>query len=246
MAFTEEIKKPFNIVTLILTILSISLSVIFYYKSVKEKSLSYQLNEPSSLIYDSQKSTSSLKIYEKDTVPINHNVYLINGTIWNSGDYSFEKSDIRIPITITLGQSNRIIDYKITKQKDSTVAKFSLSEMTQNSLKINWNYFDPGYGLTFQIIYIGENNPNFKLTGKVLGVDSFKKVEQPERKDFKTKLFFIGLSLLNVIMAVIIVFLSKRIKFIPKFFTILFLFFCIVMLFYDIWIYFLNNTELPI
>lgn len=176
MSFISELKRPFNLVTLVLTILSIVLSFFFYYKAEKQKSISFSLNEPSSLIYDSKNSTSAIKIYEKDSVPINQDIFLLTGTIWNSGDFSILKSDLRIPISLSLNKQNRILDYKITKQSDSLITKFSLQKFLNNSLLLDWNYFDPKLGLNFQIIYVGVADAGFELNGKILDIHHFNKV----------------------------------------------------------------------
>jgi len=175
MTLISEIKKPFNLVTLALTVFSIVLSFLFYNKAKKGKSLSYSLNEPTSLIYDSKNSIPAITIYEKDSIPIKGSIFLLTGTIWNSGDFPILKSDLRMPLSLTL-TSNRILDYKLIKIKDSTIAKFVLQKTTDNSLSLDWNYFDPNFGFIFQIIYVGESNPGFELTGKVLDISGFRKV----------------------------------------------------------------------
>jgi len=246
MTFREEIKRPYNVITLILTILSISLSIIFYFKSTKEKSLSYQLNQPSSLIYDNKNSFPSLKMYEKDTIPIDGNVYLLTGSIWNSGDISFDKSDVRLPLTIVLKKSNRILDFKITKQKDESFAKFNLSNLSPNSLKIGWNYFDPGFGFNFQIIYLGEEDANFELNGKILDVETFNNVIKPERKSIKERLLWILLAVFNLLMTILLLYGARRKKLAYKIFITIILIIFLLNLLYMIWLYFINKTQIPI
>jgi len=246
MTIIDEIKKPFNVITLTLTIFSIALSVVFYFKSVKEKSLSFQLNQPSALIYDSKNSFPSLKMYEKDTIPIDGNVYLLTGAIWNSGDFSFDKSDIRLPLTVVLKKTNRILDFKITKQKDEMVSNFKLTKLNPNSLKIDWDYFDPGFGLIFQIIYIGEENPDFELNGKILDVESFKNKVKPESRNIKEKLLWIILAFFNFLMAIWFFYGAKRKNLAYRIFTIILLIGCLLNLVFMFWMYFINNTEIPI
>lgn len=196
----SEFKKPFNFITLGLTIFSIFLSFYFYNKSVRQKKLSYSVVEPTSLIFDSRNSMSALKLYEKDSIIIKENVYLLNGTIWNSGDFPIMKSDLRLPLVIALSPSNRILDFKITKQYDKYIAKFELQKITNNLVNISWNYFDPNFGFNFQIIYTGSSSPEFSLQGKILDIPNFSKYNMPEEVDPVVKwtiLIFMFLLFLN-------------------------------------------------
>jgi hypothetical protein len=43
-------------------------------------------------------------------------------------------------------------------------------------LKINWKYFDPNNGFSFQVIYLGDENLNGKLNGKILGISEFQEI----------------------------------------------------------------------
>jgi hypothetical protein len=180
MKLKEELKKPINMLMFILTILSILLSIIFYFNSKTRKEVSYLFDAQSSLIYDSNNSSPNIEIYEKDTVPIKGNVYIVSGIIWNSGDITIDKSDIRLPLKIEIEKCCRILDYKITNQHDITIAKFNLMKIKDNSLLLGWNFFDPGYGFKFQLIYNGEKDPKLKLNGKILDIDKFNSVSKRE------------------------------------------------------------------
>ena len=192
MTFIEEIKKPVNLFFAFLGIAGLAWGVFTYVTEKKVKSLSYQVTEPSSLIYDSKNSSSKIKVMVRmedslktqnnfkdiDTVymPVEGNVYLLTGVIWNSGDKPITKEDIRKEITLTLASAKRILEFKIVKQIDSEVAKFRLVHRSNNSIVLNWNYFDPGYAFKFQVIYSGNENSSFKLAGKILEIKTFQKV----------------------------------------------------------------------
>ena len=209
MKILDEIKKPFNIITLLLTIISIVLSVVFYLNSQKNKDLSYLINEPASIIYDSKNSSSKIKLFEKDSVVITDNVYLLTGTLWNSGELPIYLNDIRKDIMLEINDSNRILDFKINKQNDSEVANFELNEIENNTLKLNWDYFDPQFGLNFQIIYLGNENPEFNVTGKILGISNINKVKQED----KTKSsFWIFADVSYGVMIFALIFILKRNK----------------------------------
>jgi hypothetical protein len=175
MTITEDFKKPINLIFLLLAIAGIALSFFFYFNGRKTKAISYQINEPSSLIYDSKNSSSAIKVLEKDSIPIKDNVYILTGKIWNSGDIPIDNHDVRESIALNLLSSKKILDFKIVKQSDPTIAKFQLSKKNNNSLLLSWRYFDPGYEIEFQIIYTGYQDSKFNLSGKVLDINKFEK-----------------------------------------------------------------------
>lgn len=176
----SDFKKPINFISILLGVIGIVLSIIFYLWSERHKQISYLQNGSTSIIFDSKRSSPSIKIYELDSTPITKNVYLFTGTIWNSGDFSIQKDDIRIPIHIKLNKDAKILDYNIVKQKDSTFSAFELKKINQNSILLNWNFFDPGNGIKFQIIYQDESESNITLNGKIAGINYFQLVKEDQ------------------------------------------------------------------
>ncbi len=174
MNFIEEIKKPFNFISLTIGIIGIFLSIFFFLKSQKSKEISYQFEDTSSLLYDSNNLSSSILISYKDSLPIRNNVYLINGVIWNSGDYEIEKKDVRKVLNIALDNHVKIIDYKILEEKDKSISGFKLNRDSFNTLTVDWDYFDPKFGFKFQIIYENSKPSQINLKGKIFDIDEFK------------------------------------------------------------------------
>lgn len=179
-SFIENLKNPSYKLTLIIGIAGIVIGIIasfiFYYVGNKKRDISYQITEPTSLIFDSKNPSSKIKLLESDSIPITENVYLLTGTLWNSGDLPINKEDVRKQLSFEIKGAKRILDFKIVKQKDESVANFNLVKDNSNTLKINWDYFDPKYGFTFQVIYAGEENPSFEILGVVFGISQFNKI----------------------------------------------------------------------
>lgn len=172
----KDFKTPFNIVSLILAIIGISTGVYFYHLSKQYKSINYQVDQTASKIYDSKNTTSLIRLFEKDSTPIRENVYYIRGKIWNNGNLPVLTNDIRRPLTISLSSCKRILDYKIEKQYEDSSQEFALTKINDKTLKLNWKYFDPNNGFSFQVIYVGSENPQCKLNGKILGVSNFQEI----------------------------------------------------------------------
>lgn len=206
MTFREDFFKPYSIVTTSLAVVSIILAVVFYYNGKKYREISYQINEPIAKIFDSKNSTPVLKLIERDSVPVSGNVYLLTGTIWNSGNLPISKEDIRQIITLKLNNSERILDFKLVKQFEPSIPKFTLLKQTENSLNLDWKYFDPAYGFNFQIMYVGREDPGFMLTGKILDVKSFTKGTYSQKESEKNKWYsFIAIILHLVVFCAVLV-----------------------------------------
>lgn len=246
MANYSEFKKPVAVVSIVLAILSIALSVVFYIKSIKERQVSYYITETPSLIFDSKISSPIIKILEKDTIPIKDNVYLLTGTIWNSGDLTISKSDVRLPIIISLLNSNRILDIKIVKEKDSRTANFLLTKVDDKSYQVNWDYFDPGYGFSFQIIYAGDIDPKFKLDGVILDIANFQQKKNLETKKISKYYFLIFLPIAFVFSMVAHYTIDSKKPYTSNWTSVPILIFGLIMILLNIWLVINQKVELPI
>ena len=207
----NQLKQPFNIITLTLAVISIGLSIFLYQNSKRARNISYQVTQPIIKIFDSENATPTIKLLENDTVMITDNVYLLTGKIWNSGNLAILSSDVRKEMTIELDISNRILDYKIIDEKENGISNFKLDLISKNKLSLNWDYFDPNYGLVFQIMFLGKNdNPNFQLNGKVLEISKFKEIDFV--KDNKTSFSWFNMVCMSLTVLVLFFFTVTRRK----------------------------------
>lgn len=204
-----EIKKIINIntISLFVTLISAILAIYFYLESKKESGLSYTYQSQPSLIFNKENALG-LKLYEKDSVLIDKNVYLLKGSIWNSGDFPITKDDIRKNLLIELEGVDRILDFEITKQIDPDVSKFKLEKMSVNSLGLDWKYFDPNNGFNFQILYIGDNMKGLSVSGKILNIESFSDVQflDMNKKEGYMSFYFIVLFFISFAVVFFIVY----------------------------------------
>lgn len=174
----NEFKKPINIIFLLLALGGIIISIYFYQISERHKEITYTVDDIASKIYDSKNAASSLHLLDKDSIPIKETVYLIRGKIWNSGNLPINNSDVRLPLKISLASCKKILDFKIGKQYKDGTQKFSLSKLNEKNLVVNWKYFDPKNGFSYQVIYLGLEKPNVSLRGKILDIDKFKNIDE--------------------------------------------------------------------
>jgi hypothetical protein len=131
----------------------------------------YQFKNRSSLIFDKSNYTSKIKLLFNDSTVVSENVYLSTLVFWNKGNLPIIKEDVRKDLYLYCTDStSKILDYKILSQKESGISNFTLLQ-THNKLKINWDYFDPGFGFLVQIIYTGTKSTEIKISGYVLGTE---------------------------------------------------------------------------
>jgi hypothetical protein len=183
MGFFEDLKKPINILFLLLGIVGIVLTVLYYYNSKTKRDVSYYVVDPPSLIYDSKSSSSAIRVLARDSSVVNDNVYVLTGVIWNSGNLSITKGDLRQDLSLNLSGAKKILDFKIIRSTDPIISQFALKRNSVTGLGISWKYFDPNYAFRFQIIYTGKADCNFNIQGKILGVTNFNKITD-ESKGF--------------------------------------------------------------
>lgn len=176
MTFWDEAKRPYNLTMLGFAIVALITGFYFYYEAKRVRNISYQINEQTLKLYDKNNSSPAIKLLERDSIVITQNVYLFSGLIWNSGDLPINKEDVRESLSIRLKDIERILDFKIIKQTEPNISQFKLTKKANDELGVDWKYFDPNYGFSFQIIYIGKEMPGFNLTGKILDIKTLGKV----------------------------------------------------------------------
>jgi hypothetical protein len=126
-----------NIVGLIFGILSIY----FYVATRQTKSIAYKVSN-NTKIYDSQTSTA-FSVLDKNSRPIENNVYVTEVALWNEGNLAIEPNEARDPIKIILFPSKSIIDYKIMSQTQPDIAKFSIQEVDLNNIEGAFDKYKP-------------------------------------------------------------------------------------------------------
>jgi hypothetical protein len=162
-------KNIWSILGLIITVISIILA--FYFAKEKKREPVYFVKNKPSLIFDKSNSIPKIKLLVDDSLLITQNVYITTLEVWNKGDLPITKEDIRKDFIIYCSDSlTKILDYKILEEKEKGVSKFKLLPLDRG-LKIDWDYFDPGFGFLFQIIYSGTKSSEVKISGYVLDTE---------------------------------------------------------------------------
>ena len=97
-------------------------------------------------------------------------------------------------------------------EKEKGISKFKLLPIGKG-LKIDWDYFDPGFGFLFQIIYSGSKNSEVKISGYVLDTE-VKPFQRSERQvKWNRVLFYVLLACLPCYIGLTWVYYKYRKRF---------------------------------
>jgi hypothetical protein len=203
-------QKILNILGFIIGLIGLIIGLVSYLNTVKKKEISYNVFEPAYKIFDNEAidKESNLMILTKDSLNIEQNIYLTTIAIWNSGDLTINKSDVRKRIVLKLKGVNKIIDFKLIKEVEAGISKFTYEVNKDSIYNIDWKFFDPKNGVKFQMLYLGEEKLSGKISGNILET-SFVEFIPAEIKDgditieSKTKRF-VAL-IIFIIMGVLII-----------------------------------------
>jgi hypothetical protein len=90
----------------------------------------------------------------KDGQPIGTQVlYQTKIGIWNAGNTGIVNQIIRRAFTIEFTPNDKILETQIVDVKHN-VSGFRKSGETNNSVKIDWDYFDPGFSFVATVFHM--------------------------------------------------------------------------------------------
>jgi hypothetical protein len=144
----------------------------------------------------------SIKVMSATGEPIDGDVYVTDLTIWNSGNDTIEKNQVREAITISV--DNELV--QIEKSKENTeAADFELYKVPSapNARYLDWQYFDPNYGVRIALVTAGEHLPKVEVEGEIFRVDIVPVMDPSVVKDIR--IVFATASSLIVILLVVAV-----------------------------------------
>ncbi len=206
--------KRETILSIIITaIISVIVGYYFWGRDPKISNPVITITNSPALIFDKSVSSPKIKLVVNDSIPISENVYLITIAVWNNGNKSIEKEDVRKDFYLLFQDSSiHILDYRIVSENLSGTANFTLHQTSERRFKINWDYFDPDYGFKVQFIFTGERQTPISFSGSAVGA----KFGSVTLKDPDTNKMLIGLIILlclaGIIPVILIPVIVDRIK----------------------------------
>jgi ABC-type dipeptide/oligopeptide/nickel transport system permease subunit len=172
MTLLDDIRRPFNLLSTVIAVVSLALSIYFYFEA-QQKREPYYIVKETSQIFNTANATPNLRLIDKNGNRINGDVHLLEVSFWNGGRQTIESHDARTPIYLELPVDTRIIDFSISKENKPDISRFKLSpavgdQAEPQKLFIEWQHLDPGLGAKIQVIYVGQRNPKLIFGGDIL------------------------------------------------------------------------------
>jgi len=151
MTILAELKKPFNLLSTAIAVLSLLLSVYFYYESLQKRE-PYYLPHQSSQIYSKAVASPKITVIDGDGKPVSGDIHVLEVSFWNNGRLPIEPVDVRTPIFVEFPEGYRLLDSKIVRENKPTITAFKLSEVKSEMssaprVRLEWAHLDPGLGL---------------------------------------------------------------------------------------------------
>lgn len=153
------------------------IAIIFFKLAEQRKQFAYTTPVTSIRIFDSQSASPAIRVLDSRGEPITEDVYVTEVVFWNSGNVPIEPSDVREPIKIVLSPVKRIIDLRVTGAHRENIANFAVSEAgppegpagNKKAVQLEWEHLDPGFGVRFQVTYVGPSSIEGGLAVDVQG-----------------------------------------------------------------------------
>ena len=174
MTVIEELKKPFNLLSTVIAVLSLLLSVYFYFEWLQKREPYYLLHK-SSQIYNKAVSSPNITVADSSGRTVSGNIHVLELSFWNNGKIPIEPADVRTPVFIEFPEGYRLLDFKVALENKPAVTAFKVSEVlpvgNSPQIQLQWAHLDPGLGARIQFIYVGEANPLLTFGGDILDAE---------------------------------------------------------------------------
>ena len=171
----DDLKKPFNLLSMVIAVLGILMGVYFYLESRQRREPYYLLHQ-SSQIYSKAVTSPKITVIDSLGKAVSGNIHVLELSFWNAGKLSIEPPDVRTPIFLEFPEGYRLLDFNVVRQNKPAVTAFKLSELptdnaSQPRVRLDWAHLDPGLGARLQFIYVGDANPKLRFKGDILDAE---------------------------------------------------------------------------
>jgi hypothetical protein len=203
MSIIKDLKRPINTLSLAIGLLSIIVSLLLYFASLKSPKPVFLIDDQRGKIFDSKIASPAIKVLDKESSLIEQDVYIVTLAFWNSGEQPIEPESIRKNIQLKISPIERLLDFSILKQVDPEISKIKLKAISPSEIEISWAHLDPGYGARLQLIYIGDEDAQINFSGKIIGAEITNAKPLGEKfKNFETIITgLLGALIANIIFS---------------------------------------------
>jgi hypothetical protein len=178
-----------NVLSLLIGLAGLSASIYFYRRATRIRDPIFIVDSSRIQILSSkQVSEVPIKVLKKGDAEVRSDLTGVRFYFWNQGTSPIKRHDILEPIQIRLDDSSaEIIDAKLLKMsRDVTKLKLDTVEDDPiRTLGLTFEILESGDGTTGQIIYEGNPNAVFKISGIIEGVKSITTEANPMKTFLK-------------------------------------------------------------
>lgn len=146
-----------------------ALSIIFYFRALREPDLVYTVHPVRTLIVQRERPAQLRVQYEGEIID-NGDVAVVRIAIWNRGRGSIRPENILSPIQIKLGEGARVLEAGIVgPSRDVTHLEVSAdrTSLERGIVPLSWAIMERADGAVLQIIYVGQEDVEVKVEGVV-------------------------------------------------------------------------------
>ncbi len=209
------VKKPVLYLTrsrdiIISSIISIAITIVFgyyfLYIGIRERRPTFYVDPIRTTILDkSQAANAPLMLLKANGDTIQSDVTSVYFYFFNQGKETIKHENIYSPLTVSLGNNAKILDFKVLKNSRSVSGIELTYDSVKNSLKIDFKALEQEDGLAAQIIFEGKKDAILSMRGGIDGVKQFE-----SRLVTINPLYFVIAFAILLIAAYIYLVLSKR------------------------------------
>lgn len=169
-------KNPWlNIVFIILTLASMILTAWFYFKSKKNKKPTF-CTRTVNLVKEKINKIDSVDIlYHGQKID---NLSISKMAIWNAGKETISSSDIakNDRFRVEIDENDKILDFELIFERKKANG-FKLTKHNDNTLFIEFDYFDYNEGIIIQIYHTATDGSSLNLKGSFKGTEQINRVQ---------------------------------------------------------------------
>jgi hypothetical protein len=149
-------------------VIGILLSVYFYFAAKQSGDVALDFKTVKIV----QSGMPILKIFDDQNQPIASDVFGLEVTVWNDGDFPLGEKSIRVrrPLTITLDPTVRILGAQLQATgKSATQTEMGINpNVSKESIQITWREFDPGDAFKILILYTAKTQSVVSTSGRII------------------------------------------------------------------------------
>ncbi|MBY0435725.1 MAG: hypothetical protein K2U26_16615 [Cyclobacteriaceae bacterium] len=204
----EPVSRSKDII--ISSVISIAITIVFgyyfLYIGIRERKPTFYVDPTRTTILDKENAANApLQLLKANGDTIKSDVTSVYFYFFNQGKETIKEENIYAPLRISLGDSAKVLDYKILKVARSVSGLALQRDSSNQTVLINFKALEQDDGIAGQLIFEGNKNTPITLSGGIDGVKQFE-----TRLIAINPLYFVVALAIFLIAAYIYLVLSKR------------------------------------